>query len=212
MLWIGWFGIALVAAFVAFRIQGVLFPAPMAMRLERFFLGNPLRMRFFGPRQALAAVSAIEGSTVAEVGVGIGVIVEELARKVGPSGTVWGLDIQPEALELTRQRLDRARLSDRVRLSQGDARSLPWPDQTVDRLVMVAMLGEVPAADRSRVLAEVKRVLRPMAAVTITEFWPDPHYLRPVYLTKLLEDAGFRVENVTRFPLIYTVTARVGET
>lgn len=211
MLWLGWLGVALVAAFVGFRIQGVLFPAPMAMRLERFFLGNPVRMRFFGPRQALAAVSAIEGGTVAEVGVGIGVIVEELARRVGPSGTVWGLDIQPEALEWTRRRLDRAHLSDRVRLSRGDARSLPWPDQTVDRLVMVAMLGEVPAADRPRVLAEVKRVLRPMAAVTITEFWPDPHYLRPAYLTRLLEEAGFRVEHVTRFPLIYTVTARVRE-
>lgn len=174
------------------------------MALERFFLGNPVRLRYFGPDQALELMGDLENTRVLEVGVGIGVILSALAKRVRPSGTVSGLDIQPDAIHLARQRVSRAGGSE-PDLRLGSAESLPWDPFTFDWVVMVAMLGELPREKRSGVLLEAKRVAKPHGKILITEFWPDPHYLSPRQLNQYCETAGLRIVSIKRHFMLYSV-------
>ncbi|MDA8193054.1 MAG: class I SAM-dependent methyltransferase [Thermaerobacter sp.] len=193
------------AAFAGFRIHGKLRPQPMAMSLERFFLGNPVRLRFFGPRQALALLGSVNGATVAEVGTGIGIMVSALADRVGATGQVHGVDIQADAVRRTRRRVRRLGLEDRVSISQASADRLPWATGQMDRVVMVAVLGEIAPGQRVPALAEIRRVLAPGGIFLLTEFWPDPHYLKADAVRRLLRDAGLRAVATKNFPLLYTM-------
>ncbi|CAB1128091.1 Methyltransf_25 domain-containing protein [Candidatus Hydrogenisulfobacillus filiaventi] len=181
------------AGFAALRVQGRRRPAPMAAGWERFFLDNPVRRRFFGPDRVLAVLGDVRDGRVGEIGTGVGVILEALARAVGPGGMVYGVDVQPQAVEMTRRRLARRVPEVPVEVAVADATRLPWPDAALDRVVMVAVLGEVPAARRPAVLAEVRRVLRPGGRLIVTEFWPDPHYIPEAALTRFLAEHGFQV-------------------
>ncbi len=193
-----------VLGFLAFRLQGIFRPGPMSMALERFFLGNPLRMRYFGPRQSLGLMGNVEHQHVLEVGVGTGVIVSALAERVGKAGQVAGLDIQPKALELARRRvLQGAILEPELRL--GTAEALPWDSGVFDWVVIVAMLGELPSPRRAGALAEAKRVLKPEGRILITEFWPDPHYLKPQLIRHYCADTGLKIVTIKRHPMIYSV-------
>lgn len=194
----------LIVGFLAFRLHGILKPGPMSMSLERFFLGNPVRLRYFGPDLALELMGDLENMRVLEVGVGIGVILSALAKRVGPLGHLAGLDIQPEALSLARQRVSRAGgLAPDLRL--GTAESLPWARDSFDWVVMVAMLGELPQEKRPGALMEAKRVAKPHGQILVTEFWPDPHYLRPKQLRQYCDMAGLDIVSIKRHPMLYSV-------
>lgn len=196
----------LIGGFLAFRIDGRLWPRPMAVRIERFFLANPVRRRFFGPDRVLAAIGDIAGRSVLEVGVGAGVVAEALAGAIGPAGEILGLDVQSAAVEMTRDRL--RRVSCRHEIRHGDAQRLPFEAERVDRVVMVAMLGEVPAPGRTQALREAGRVLRPDGRLVVTEFWPDPHYISHACLVTLLKGAGFAQEAYVPGLLGYSVRAK----
>lgn len=199
--------LALAAGWVAVRIDGKRNPRPMAMRWEQFFLDNPVRRRFFGPAVVLAHLGAVRGLKIGEIGVGVGVVTEALTVATGENGKVWGIDVQPDAVRRTRRRLGRAQLSSRAKVVVADGTALPWPDSSLDRIVMVAVLGEVPPADRYRVLQEVLRVLGPHGKLVITEFWPDPHYIAAPRLAQMVTRAGFRVEGTLGNRWIYTTVA-----
>lgn len=196
----------IIMGFFAFRLHGVLRPKPMAMSLEQFFLGNPIRLKFFGPRQALALVGDLGGQQVAEVGTGIGIMVVALAHRVGPSGHVWGVDIQEDAVRRSTARLKRHGMLERASIVQATADNLPWSSGQLDAVIMVAVLGEVPRPLRTTALTEIRRVLNPQhGRLFLTEFWPDPHYLPPKVLETMAADAGFIVEEIKHFPMIYTM-------
>lgn len=205
MVWLAGVISFFVVTFIVFRINGKTHPAPMSMQLERFFLGNPLRLRFFGPKPSLFHLDDIEGQTVAEIGIGIGVMVEELAQRVGPKGLVWGMDIQRQAIEMTKRRLHDRNFDSRVKLWQGNAIHMPWSERSLDALIMVAMLGELPRDQRVLAIIEAFRVLKPGGRMIISEFWPDPHYLRKPYVLSLLEQAGFVRPEIKSYPMIYSV-------
>lgn len=196
--------VVLVGTFLGFRVQGIVKPGPMAIGLERFFLGNALRMRYFGPSQSLGLMGNIEGRHVLEVGVGIGVMVASLAERVGVEGQVSGLDIQPEALVWARRRVSQqSGLEPDLRL--GTAESLPWGSGSFDWVVIVGMLGELPQSRRTRALDEAKRVLGSDGRILITEFWPDPHYIKLERLTGYCHEVGLSIVTVKRYPMLYSV-------
>ncbi len=199
--------LVLTMALVALRIDGKRNPRPMTMRWEQFFLDNPLRRKLFGPAAVLSHLGTIQGLQTGEIGTGVGVITEALAEAVGENGRVWGIDVQPEAVRRTRRRLGRAHLSARAKIVVADATTLPWPNASLDRIVMVAVMGEVPPADRYRVLQEILRVLGPHGKLMITEFWPDPHYIAAPRLAEMVTRAGFRVERTVGNRWIYSTVA-----
>lgn len=96
------------------------------------------------------------GGAVLDVGCGTGEIVARLAAKY-PRATFTGIDLEEPHLERARTRC--AELGERTRFQVGDAMALPFDDAQFDLVVCRHLLQAVP--DARRVLAEIKRVLRP---------------------------------------------------
>ncbi len=74
------------------------------------------------------------GETILEIGFGTGHCLIELARAVGPSGRVLGIDLSERMLEETRALVKEEKLEDRIELHCGDAANLPFERESVDDL------------------------------------------------------------------------------
>lgn len=101
------------------------------------------------------------GEVVLEVGFGTGNSVIDLARMVGPTGTVHGIDVSTGMLNFAQKKIDKEGLTDTVKLCVGDARKLPYDDSTFDAAFMSFTLELFPEEDTPGTLAEVRRVLKP---------------------------------------------------
>jgi len=130
------------------------------------------------------------GERVLEIGPGTGYYTLELAEWLGHEGTVEIFDLQPEMLDHTIRRA-RERGLWNVNPTQGDARQLPWEDDSFDAAILVATLGEVP--DQDAALREVARVLRPGARLIVGELFGDPHMVTLRSLERRGEGAGLRL-------------------
>jgi SAM-dependent methyltransferase len=102
-----------------------------------------------------------------EVGSGSGVVLRDLARRVGPTGRATGLDYDPRFLEFARELAERDGLADRIELRQGDARAMPFEDGQFDVALAATTLAHVP--DGERAIPEMVRVVRPGGRVAIFE-------------------------------------------
>jgi ubiquinone/menaquinone biosynthesis C-methylase UbiE len=102
--------------------------------------------------------SDIAGCTVLDIGCGLGVIDELLVAKYAAAAVV-GIDIDPSLLATMRERIERARLTDRIRAVQVTSGPLPFPDGNFDVVFSKDSLVQIP--DKPAIFAEVQRVLRP---------------------------------------------------
>jgi ubiquinone/menaquinone biosynthesis C-methylase UbiE len=98
-------------------------------------------------------------------------MLRELARRVRPDGVAVGLDFRPSLLVVARESLEDAGLSPHVELREGDARSLPFADETFDIALAVTTLSHVSEAERA--IGEMIRVLRPGGRIGIYDRDPD---------------------------------------
>ena len=98
------------------------------------------------------------GHTVLDVACGTGVVAAAAAERVGPSGAVTGVDINPGMIAV-------AARTQGVRWAQADAARLPFPDGGFDRVLCQAGLQFVP--DRLGALRAMRRVLRPGGRVAL---------------------------------------------
>ncbi len=115
-------------------------------------------------RRALVreALEARPGERIADIGCGPGFYVDELAREVGPEGSVIGIDASEPMLALAAQR---NRANPQVEFEHGDASALPLPDGSCDGAISVQVLEYVAELDLA--LAEIRRILRPGGRVVI---------------------------------------------
>lgn len=98
---------------------------------------------------------------------GTGDLAIALAKQVGPSGNVIGLDFNQKMLGLADKKIRGQNLQKEIQLKQGDAMHLPYPDQSFDIVTIGFGLRNVPDADQ--VLKEIYRVLKPGGKVGILE-------------------------------------------
>jgi SAM-dependent methyltransferase len=131
----------------------LVFDDHLANQLETLYQARDVVRRRRLVHQALAAAP---GDRVLDVGCGPGFYVAELLERVGPTGSVTGVDASPQTLALARRR---TRDHGNVELHQADAAALPVDDATFDAALSVQVLEYV--ADPAAALAELHRALRP---------------------------------------------------
>ena len=131
------------------------------------------------------------GERILEIGPGTGYYTLEMAESVGPEGAVEIFDIQQEFLDHTMQRAEEKGLSNVVP-TLGDATELPHADDSIDAVVLTAVLGEIP--DRAAALREIERVLRPGGRLVVGELFGDPHFTTFGSLQGQCGDVALRLE------------------
>jgi demethylmenaquinone methyltransferase/2-methoxy-6-polyprenyl-1,4-benzoquinol methylase len=107
--------------------------------------------------EAMAPLRA--GMRVLDVGCGTGDLTLIVARRLGDSGRVVGLDLTPEMLIVAREKVAASGLGSRIELVQGNALELPFPDASFDAVTAGFSLRNM--ADLDGALREMHRVLRP---------------------------------------------------
>jgi SAM-dependent methyltransferase len=144
-------------------------------------------------RERLRAVLAPEpGERILEIGPGTGYYTLDMAEWVGPQGAVEIFDLQQEFLDHT---MGAAKVSGLTNVvpTRGDATDLPYEDDSVDAVVLTAVLGEIP--DRAAALREIERVLRPGGRLVVGELFGDPHFTTFNSLQGQCGDAALRLED-----------------
>lgn len=161
----------------------------------------------------MALLGVQSGMAVADIGAGSGYYVARMARRVGPTGVVYGQDIMPRYLRYLRERVDRDKLTN-VRLALGDPHDPRLPKGALDVVTMIHMYHEIeqPFA----LLANLVPSLRPGARIAILDMnrRTDQHGTPPALLKCEMEAVGYHQQSfhdlgVDGFVSIFTAPASV---
>jgi len=151
-----------------------------------------------GNPTALATLAA--GEVVLDLGSGGGVDVLLSARRVGPAGKAYGLDMTDEMLVLARDNAAKAGVTN-VEFLKGEIEDIPLPDASVDVVISNCVINL--STDKDRVLAEAFRVLKPGGRFAVSDVvvrGPVPTELRRSVelwigcVAGALDDADYRAK------------------
>ena len=119
-------------------------------------VGNPVRHAELQP-----------GEIVLDVGCGAGIDTILAARAVGPTGRAIGLDLLEEMCDRARGHAQDAGVAEWTEFVRGEMEDIPLPDASVDVVTSNGVINLSPR--KSRVLAEIRRVLRPGGRLSVAD-------------------------------------------
>ena len=168
-----------------------------------WFLDLPGRGLLMSAKTVAGRLSVTANAQVLEIGPGSGYYSVEAARRI-PDGRLTLLDVQPEMLAKSADKLKAAGMSNFV-TQQADGQSLPFEDASFDAIFMVTVFGEIEGRDPF--LTEARRVLRPNGVLSITEHHPDPDFEPAASVASCLEAHGFKALQQLGWRWAYTLNA-----
>jgi arsenite methyltransferase len=138
--------------------------------LDRVGLPDAAILASLGCGNPTAVAELREGEIVLDLGSGGGIDVLLSARRVGPTGFAYGLDMTDEMLELARRNAAEAGAAN-VEFRKGRIESIPLGDSSVDVVISNCVINL--STDKAAVLSEIARVLRPGGRMGVSDVVAD---------------------------------------
>jgi SAM-dependent methyltransferase len=138
--------------------------------VDRAGLPDAAVLASLGCGNPTAVADLREGEVVLDLGSGGGIDVLLSARRVGPTGFAYGLDMTDEMLELARRNATEAG-AENVTFLKGRIEAIPLPDDSVDVVISNCVVNL--STDKAAVLGEIARVLRPGGRIGISDVVAD---------------------------------------
>jgi SAM-dependent methyltransferase len=178
-------GLIGIATGIVTRYWSVTRPGPMPHLLRWTLLvprGN------HSPAHLQRILAPQRGERILEIGPGIGIHSLPIARSLAPGGTLDVFDVQQAMLDDVMRRSREAGITNIVP-QRGDARRLPYADDTFDAAYLIGVLGEIP--DEHMALRELRRVLKSSGRLVVGEIFLDPDFVRFGPLQTRAAEAAF---------------------
>ena len=136
--------------------------------------------------RVLEELGPLEFDTILDVGCGTGTLLSLITYK-NSNATISGIDLSPEMI-----RVAKSKLGEKADLRVGDSEELPWTESNFDVLLNTQSFHHYP--NPGKVLAEMKRVLKPNGHLIIADLWrPTPVRQIMNLLMRFTKDGDVRV-------------------
>jgi ubiquinone/menaquinone biosynthesis C-methylase UbiE len=186
------------------QVQSQRQPAPVMSSAGADWLTRPERIQEEDPDRMLAALDIRKGSTVADIGAGVGYHVWRLSNIVGPAGKVIGEDIQEGMIRLMKKNIDERKLRN-VDIILGSPTDPKLPARSLDLVLMVDVYHEF--SEPVIMMRHIQEALKPGGRVALVEFRKeDPNVpIQPLHKMSVqdvrseLEPLGFKFQTSLEF-------------
>jgi ubiquinone/menaquinone biosynthesis C-methylase UbiE len=159
-------------------------------------VGMPIRNLFMPPAKMLAEIEINPGYKILDYGCGPGAFTIMIAKKIGPSGIVYALDIHPLAIKAVEERARKKNLSNYKTILSGCSTFLP--DNSLDLVILFDVFHTLNSQEE--VLIELHRVLKADGTMCFSD-----HHMKEIEILKRLTERGlFKLQRKGRRTLIFS--------